>query len=557
MTEALDNEIRTLRAHFWSERDPEGRAFVPLADAYLRKGDLDEARALLDDGLGRLPDFASGHLIAARVHRARNDAESAHASVERLRELDPDNAAGLRLHGELLEEEGRLEEALDAFRRAWALNPDYDDLEGRTSRLEVKVSGEDPAETGRGVEGIVTGADVYTGTLAEDEVDEEPEEEVPEADLEPSESASDEGEMGDPFDSLTPWADPDDPDPLDVDFQDIEEGETDVESEDGLDTDFEDFEALELETPGEVEEDDFELDSGWEDAELAHPPEAVEEEVEIVDSPDEGAVSDFAPPGDEPSPTVTRTLGELYLRQGLTGRAVEVFEELVRRNPEDEALRSRLDEIREGSGEEASESGAESGTSTDGEPISRIEPLSDTEPLSDIEPDARAAPPSDTDFDATPVAEEEPEEEVWDLPVEPEVTAHAGDEDAPDDLPERSSAWADEGVEESTEDLHTPFAWDSDEEEVDVEASGGEEEARTTPPARTIGGYLNDLRAWVPGAVPVESLDPSAVPIEALAPREEGPESPPERDAPELDPDATTGDGDLDDFQEWLRGLRS
>ena len=71
MSESLDQEIRTLRARFWSSQDPEGRAFAPLAEAYRQLGELDEATALVRDGLDRLPDFATGHLVASRVARDR------------------------------------------------------------------------------------------------------------------------------------------------------------------------------------------------------------------------------------------------------------------------------------------------------------------------------------------------------------------------------------------------------------------------------------------------------------------------------------------------------
>ena len=50
MTEALEQEIRTLRALQSSERDPEGRVFAPLADAYRRAGRIPEAVQLLNEG---------------------------------------------------------------------------------------------------------------------------------------------------------------------------------------------------------------------------------------------------------------------------------------------------------------------------------------------------------------------------------------------------------------------------------------------------------------------------------------------------------------------------
>ncbi|MEQ9569206.1 MAG: hypothetical protein RLN75_03360, partial [Longimicrobiales bacterium] len=51
------------------------------------------------------------------------------------------------------------------------------------------------------------------------------------------------------------------------------------------------------------------------------------------------------PAGDDEA-LPTRTLGELYARQGLLGEAVNVFEDLVARSPGDVDLRARLDELR-------------------------------------------------------------------------------------------------------------------------------------------------------------------------------------------------------------------
>ena len=66
---------------------------------------------------------------------------------------------------------------------------------------------------------------------------------------------------------------------------------------------------------------------------------------------------------------------------------------------------------------------------------------------------------------------------------------------------------------------------------------------------RTIGGYFEDLRAWVPGAVPIAALAPDPVPDSAGA----------SEDSAAL-PDATTpesgGEGSPD-FEAWLRGLTS
>ena len=95
MSESLDKQIGILRTSFWSARDPEGRAFAPLADAYRRKGELDEAHLLVQDGLGRHPNFATGHLVAARIERDRGDLVSAREHLDRVLDLDDKNILAL------------------------------------------------------------------------------------------------------------------------------------------------------------------------------------------------------------------------------------------------------------------------------------------------------------------------------------------------------------------------------------------------------------------------------------------------------------------------------
>ena len=54
MPESLKQQIDRLEELYESGLDPQGRAFVPLADAHRRLGDLDKALAVVQQGLGVL-----------------------------------------------------------------------------------------------------------------------------------------------------------------------------------------------------------------------------------------------------------------------------------------------------------------------------------------------------------------------------------------------------------------------------------------------------------------------------------------------------------------------
>ena len=54
MPESLEQQIDQLEELYEAELDPQERAFVPLADAHRRLGDLDKALAVVQQGLGVL-----------------------------------------------------------------------------------------------------------------------------------------------------------------------------------------------------------------------------------------------------------------------------------------------------------------------------------------------------------------------------------------------------------------------------------------------------------------------------------------------------------------------
>lgn len=213
--------------------------------------------------------------------------------------------------------------------------------------------------------------------------------------------------------------------------------------------------------------------------ELAEPEEPAEElpgfdepaaDFEGADEPAPATEEEWEPGEGDDEEVFTETMGQLYARQGLVDRAVEVYEHLVDRRPDETHLQERLAELREKA------AGGPAG-----------------------------APPAG---DGWSDAAEEDEEAV-------EALAR-----------EMSSGEGAAGT------LDTPFAWEEDEEAAGVAAPGDEsggpvsdyfgrllawapEGAEGLPePAPTAGGE----------PVPIESLAPGdeAVPVESLAPDEEG-----------------------------------
>ena len=105
VSESLNQQIVRLEEIYKSELDPQGRAFVPLADAHRRLGDLGKALALIQEGLGTHPDFASAHMVAGWVHRSREEPDDAIRSFERVLALDVENTLARAAIAELIDDQ--------------------------------------------------------------------------------------------------------------------------------------------------------------------------------------------------------------------------------------------------------------------------------------------------------------------------------------------------------------------------------------------------------------------------------------------------------------------
>ncbi len=361
MAKPVDREIRALRALFWSSRDPDGRAFAPLADAYRRKGELGEAESLIEDGLGRLPEFSTGYLVASRVARDRGDAGAARGHLDRLIGLDPGNVVALLERAELAILEGSRDLALSDSRAVLDLEP------GNHTAAELLASLEETDVSGGGAPG------------------------------------------------------------------DWDEGPA------------------------------IEADGDWEEVRGLH----------------------------------TRTMAELYVRQGLLSRAIGVYERLAEVAPHDREVVARLEELRAQRREG---------------PTSESPP---SPPLLQEGPEPRSEPAGRKE--TSPPGLEEP-------PTDVDVQGH-------------DPQWEEERMHEESA-SSAPGPENSDEIAADSTPASPPAQGRTS--VRPISKYFEELLAWVPGAVADE----------ARAPEAGAPDSPDELGGEE------SGD-DFRDFEAWLDELKT
>lgn len=506
MTGSVEEEILELRDRYRSDRDPSGRGFVPLADALRRAGRLDEAMALVEEGLAALPDLSPAHLVAAWIHRDLGNTEGAQGSLRAVLRLDPLNVVALRHLARFREADGDGDEAEVLLARAVGV----DGGAGVEVDREVLGTAAAPEPTGAGgvvvpIPGSVAGSvadDGEAGAALTDAGEAgwpEVEADGPEADTGWSEIGADGPEadagrpevVADEFDVEVAWpeAGADGADSV-AGWPEVDAGSTEEEAawpggdasaavESGPGTDVADADA----PPGDAGDEEAAGDLPW--APLAEEPAA--EDATLPDADPDWFVEPWEEPGDDgadepPFPgegVHTRTMGELYASQGLLDRAVEVFEGLVEADPGDAGLAARLDELRER------------------RRARRLQGL--------------AADPQPTALDAPAPSPEEESGAVPDV-----TTAESGEGPGAETLHLPTDAGS-AGVE-------SPFAW--------TQPSGGEDGGANEGGAGpTVSDFFDDILGWTPGesveaVAEAEEADdeaPSAATEEAAEAEDEAP----------------------------------
>ncbi len=393
MSEALDQEIRTLESLFWSERDPDGLAFAPLADACLRNGQVKEALDLLTDGMSRQPEYATGHVVATRLYLQQGMHSEAEFAARRVLELDPENVMALSSLASIVQERGESEEVARLRATLMEVDPEAAEAHGFA----------DVEESGAEIDAVAAAADLETpdepdamdlGTLMPDadpepagevEVDAmelaalvpEPEPEVEVMDLgalalesEPEVEVMELGALA-PDGESEPTAEVMELGSLAPDVEVMDLGALAPEPESESEPEVEVMELGALAPEVEV------MDLGA----LAPEPEP-EPEVEVIDlgalapdaDPDPGSevmdlgalapdepldVSEFSPEAgqhddstpDTDEPVYTRTLAELYVKQGLIDQALNVYRQLLSVEPGASWIEERISELENDEGD--------------------------------------------------------------------------------------------------------------------------------------------------------------------------------------------------------------
>lgn len=330
---ASNPKIEELRGRL--KADPKSRIFYPLAEELRKISQFTEAEQVLRTGLANHPTYLSAWVSLGRVLRETGNNTEAVDALTRALQLDPGNVVAARILADAYLALGEKVEAIKKYKLVHALLPSDESLEVTIERLERELHPPAPAP----VESIAIpeAAPEQPAVLDETpwatEPEPEPVTDVPEAeatgDVVPmaathaespfEEPAADLGYSADAFSIEQPEAMHIEPMPISA------------------------------ELPSEVIPS-FEPEP--EPADVFAPAMEPEPEPEPQPVMEVGIASDMPfpitaelppPAADDFSKTIT--MADLYAKQGLTDEARDIYEDILARDPHNDAVRAKLDAL--------------------------------------------------------------------------------------------------------------------------------------------------------------------------------------------------------------------
>jgi tetratricopeptide (TPR) repeat protein len=139
----VTDDIRALTARLADE--PGSLAFLELAEALRRRGQLDAAHKVARGGLSRYPGLADAHDLMARILSDQGDLAGAFDAWASALQLDPMRVSALKGIGFLYFRAGETAAALDHLQRALEVEPD--DLSIRQAIGRIAAPAGDPPST--------------------------------------------------------------------------------------------------------------------------------------------------------------------------------------------------------------------------------------------------------------------------------------------------------------------------------------------------------------------------------------------------------------------------
>ena len=151
-------------------KDPQSKAFLPLAEEYCKVGMWEEAVSVVESGLKYYPAFITAMVVLGRAYEQLNQPTKARAVLEGAIKLSPENLRAHRILMKIYAAQDLTQEALKSCRVLLSMNPK--DEEALSVQASLKMRQVEPPSPPTSEEPLptvqtVSGQDSEAGTVSD------------------------------------------------------------------------------------------------------------------------------------------------------------------------------------------------------------------------------------------------------------------------------------------------------------------------------------------------------------------------------------------------------
>ena len=302
------------------DKEPGSRLFAQLAEELRKEGELEESIQVAREGLQKHPAYPSARMTLGRALLDTGDLAAARTEFEAVLKGAPDNILASRYLGECLEGLGDLVGAVARYKATLVLSPDDRQVLSRLEDVEGKLRKPSRGST------VPMAPAVVAAAAAADQEEPPP----------------------------IPVAEVDEPMVLEAAYEAPTVRTGDAPAFDGAGQKAPPIREVIVEESFEVERShEAPAPAAWRPEVFSPASEVVFEEEPPIPAPapvevlavDEVFVDPEAAAEPERPPLSSSTLAELYFNQGFVAKCIEVYRQLVEREPGNERARARLTEL--------------------------------------------------------------------------------------------------------------------------------------------------------------------------------------------------------------------
>lgn len=140
MKDSLTSEITELKKKL--EENPDSLVFAPLAEAFRKEGNLEEALKVCKKGLEKHPSNTSARVVLGRIYQGQGKTQEAANELKKVLELDSDNLMAHSLLGSIYMEKGDHQAAIEEYQKILTLNPDDEEIQTTLKQAIEKAAGD-------------------------------------------------------------------------------------------------------------------------------------------------------------------------------------------------------------------------------------------------------------------------------------------------------------------------------------------------------------------------------------------------------------------------------